>query len=211
MKTNDVSEAAVEYFAEHSHNAWLKAFRKNNPAEKAKPRLRMRGGKLIDINKPWKDLDPKAQAENRVAARDAYAAVTKFPKDREAASAFVHECWIKRNKKDPNQPKALFAPYAKLPEVEKDKDRQHIDVMKEALMAVKKKAPKAVPKKVVKSAAKAKSSSKAGVAAKFDPATAQKLGSIAAELSALTGRKLTAEQVALAGAQAILSFYKVAL
>jgi hypothetical protein len=191
MKTNDVSEAAIEYFAEHSHNAWLKSFRKSHPAAKKRPRMCLRGGAMVDINKPWKDLDPKAQAENKRAARDAYRAVTKFPTDREAAAAFVHECWMRRNRKDPSQPKALFAPYAKLSKVEKDKDRQHIDVMKQALAAVRKQAPKRVAK-----------------GGGLSPATLRKLEAVAADLSALSGRRVTADQVALAGVQAINAIYK---
>ena len=222
MKTNDVSGAAVEHFAARSHNAWLKTFRKSNPAEAKRPRMRLRGGVMVDINKPWKDLDPKAQMENRVAAHDAYRAVTRFSKDREAAAAFVHDCWIKRNKRDPSQPKKLFYPYQKLSEAEKDKDRQHIDVMKAALVAVKKKAPKSAPKKAPnktpkkapkarKGAVAKKSAKKAAAPIRMDAGTVRKLEAMATELSATLGRRVTTEQLAMAGARAILSLYKAGL
>jgi hypothetical protein len=164
---------------------------------------------MVDINKAWKDLDPRAQADNRTAAHDAYRAVTKFPKDREAAAAFVHECWIKRNKRDPNQPKKLFYPYQKLSEAEKNKDRQHVDVMKAALAGVKKQTPKAAPRKAAKKRTAKRSRAKALVA--MNAATARKLQSIATELSALLGRRVSAEQLALAGARAILALYKAGL
>ena len=54
------------------------------------------------------EADPKAKADNKRAAYDAYDAVKKFPNDREAAADYVHERWIKRNKGDTSQPKALF-------------------------------------------------------------------------------------------------------
>lgn len=145
-------EAAVEYFAARSHNSWRRRLLQTDPKQKGKRRMRLRGGVMVDINQPWSKLDPRAQAENRVAARNAYAAVKKFPKDREAASDYVHRCWMKRNKKDPSQPKDLFKPYAQLPEIEKDKDRAHIDVMKKALAKVRTGALKKAPAKSRKKA-----------------------------------------------------------
>lgn len=155
-KVDATPEAAVEYFAARSHNAWRRRLLQTDPKQKGKPRMRLRGGVMVDINQPWSKLDPKAQAENRVAARNAYAAVKKFPKDREAAADYVHRCWMKRNKRDPSQPKALFKPYAQLPEVEKDKDRAHVDVMKQALVRVRAASARKAPAKPRKKA-KAKS------------------------------------------------------
>lgn len=146
-RKTDTPQAAVEYFAAQSHNAWRRRLLQTDPKQKGKPRMRLRGGVMVDINQPWSKLDPKAQAENRVAARNAYEAVKKFPRSREAASDYVHRCWIKRNKKDPNQPKALFKPYAQLPEIEKDKDRAHIDIMKKALAKVRATPAKRAPRK----------------------------------------------------------------
>jgi hypothetical protein len=134
-----LAAAAVEYFASRSHNAWRRQFHKDQPKEKLRPRMRLRGGVMVDINKPWAKLDPAAKADNRVAAYDAHKAIVRFPKNREAASAFIHTRWIARNKRDPNQPKELMRPYKALPEVEKDKDRAHFDRMTVAFAAVKKK------------------------------------------------------------------------
>ena len=142
MASKKTIEAAVDYFAARSHDAWRKQFRKTNPKERTLPRMRMRGGKMVDINQPWKALDPKAKAENKIAAYAAYAAIEKFPNDREKASDYVHKQWMKRNRADPSQPKGLFKAYSALPEVEKDKDRAHIDQMRAALKAVeRRKAP----------------------------------------------------------------------
>ena len=149
MASKKTIEAAVDYFAARSHSAWRKQFHKTNPKERTLPRMRMRGGKMVDINTPWKDLDPKAKAENKVAAYAAYAAIEKFPNDREKASDYVHKQWIKRNRADASQPKSLFKPYSALPEVEKDKDRAHVDQMKAALAAVRK-GPRKVAKKATR-------------------------------------------------------------
>jgi hypothetical protein len=95
--------------------------------------MRMRGGVLVDVNQPWAKLHAKAKADNRAAALAAYEALQRYPDDREAAAAYVHRAWIRRNRGDKNQPRALFKPYAQLSEVEKDKDRAHIDNMKRAI------------------------------------------------------------------------------
>src|SRR5262249_38699250 len=145
-----------------------------------KPRMRLRGGVMVDVNQPWSKLHPKAQADNKRAARDAYRAVKKFPNDREAASEFVHERWIARNKNDASQPKELFKPYAGLPDVEKDKDRAHVDNMKKALAAVSKPAKK-----------KAKPPS--GATVRIDARAWARLESAAKRLSAALGRDVPAE------------------
>jgi hypothetical protein len=191
MPSKKTIEAAVDYFAARSHDAWRRRFHKTNPKERALPRLRMRGGKMVDINKPWKHLDPKAKAENKIAAYAAYAAIEKFPNDREKASDYVHKQWIKRNRADPSQARALFKPYGALPEVEKDKDRAHIDQMKAALVAMKK-SPKRVAKKAVRPLT-------------VDARSAARLEAAAARLSALLGRKVSAQALLAAGVEAVLA------
>ena len=196
MAAKKTLEAAVEYFAAHSHDAWRRQFHKTNPKERALPRMRMRGGKMVDINKPWQTLDPKAKAENRIAAYAAYAAIEKFPNDREQASDYVHKQWIKRNRSDPNQPKSLFKPYSALPEVEKDKDRAHIDRMKAALAAVQKKKTafkKAQPRTL-----------------KVDQRSAARLEAAARRLSAALGRTVSAEALLAAGVEAVLAVCETA-
>jgi hypothetical protein len=214
MKDQDVLEAAVEYFASRSHNAWRRQFMKAHPREAAKPRMRQRGGEMVDINQPWKSLHPKAKADNKVAAYDAYQALIKHPKDREAASDYVHKRWIARNRRDPNQPKDLFKPYAALPEAEKDKDRAHVDNMKAALAAVKKKtAAKRPVKKTAKKAAaktKARANGAAPHAFTLDAQTAKRLDAVAKRLSKTTGHKVTAEHLVLVGMQAMLALYEAA-
>lgn len=191
-KADLVMEKAADYFAARSHDAWRKAFHKTNPVEKAKPRMRMRGGKMVDVNQPWSKLHPAAKQDNLRAARDAYAAVKKFPKDREAAADFVHKAWIKANKSDPNQPRDLFKPYARLPEVEKDKDRAHVDAMHEAIAAVTKKPAK----KTAKAPAKA-------TAPKIDAKAWGRLEAAAKDLSKALGREVSAAVLAEAGMDAM--------
>lgn len=194
---NEILDQAVEYFAARSHNAWRRQFHKSTPKEANKPRLRMRGGAMVDINRAWKDLDPKAQADNRIAARAAYEAVVKHPRDREAAAEYVHKKWIARNKADPNQPKELFAPYAKLPEVEKDKDRVHVDRMQAALKAVS-----------AKQRTQRKAPAKPSVT--LTPALHARLDRAATKLSRQIGRVVSADELARAAIEAMLPIYEAA-
>lgn len=160
-KSEDAIAAAVEYFAAKSHNAWRREFHKDQPKQKHRRRMRLRGGVMVDVNKPWSKLNARAQADNRIAAYEAHKAVMRYPNNREAASAFIHRRWIARNKHDPSQPKALMRPYKELSEVEKDKDRAHFDRMKAAIAAVKKPAKKTTAKKKPKQAQKRRPTAKA--------------------------------------------------
>lgn len=205
QKSDPIRDAAIEHFAARSHNAWRRRFHQTNPAEKAQPRMRLRAGAMVDVNQPWAKLHPKAKADNIRAARDAYEAVRRFPNDREAASAYVHECWMRRNKGDASQPKALFKPYDKLPELEKDKDRAHIDQMKRSIAAVKR-AQRETP-----ATAKAKTmtpaKAKAG-ALKLDARAARRLQAAAKDLSKALGREVPLELLLVAGVEAAAAIAK---
>jgi hypothetical protein len=203
-KTDPVRDAAADYFAGRSHDAWRRTFHKTNPKEKDKPRMRERGGVMVDVNQPWSKLHPKAKADNQQAAFDAYDAVTKFPSNREAASSYVHDLWIKRNKKDPNQPKELFKPYASLPEVEKDKDRAHVDNMKKALAAVRKAPAKKAPRKAAKQAKKIAGARTVQV----DARTWRQLEAAARDMSKLTGRDVAPEALVSAGLEAFATILR---
>lgn len=197
--TASLREAAVDYFASRSHNAWRKALLTQDPAQRGKPRMRLRGGVMVDINKPWASLDPRAKADNKRAAHDAFEALKHFPNDREAASEYVHQCWIKRNKNDRSQPKALFKPYARLPEVEKDKDRAHVDRMKAALRAVRaKKAPSKAKRAAVRNIT-------------IDAQTWRRLEKAAKALSVALGRTVKPEALLLAGAEAVAAASRAAV
>lgn len=210
MKAERVQEAAVAYFAARSHNSWRRQLLKSDPTQKGRPRMRLRGGVMVDINQPWNRLHPKAQLDNKSAGYDAFRAVAKFPDDREAAAAYVHDCWIRRNKGDPNQPKALFKPYNQLPEVEKDKDRAHVDNMKKALAAV---SPKRAHK--AKTAAPGRRAPAKRSASGSPPAKAfrsvrvsardwRRLETAAKRLSRTVGRPVTADELLRAGMSAII-------
>jgi len=190
-KVDAVREAAAEYFAARSHDAWRRAFLKANPGEKGKPRMRMRAGVMVDVNQPWSRLHPKAKADNKIAAYDAYDAVVKFPHDRESAAAYVHERWVARNRKDPNQPKALFKPYARLPEAEKDKDRAHVDQIKKALAAVRRQ----------KTARKVKPVA-GGQTVQLDAKTWRRVERAARDLSKAVGREVRPEALLSAAVEA---------
>jgi len=202
-KADLVLEAAVDYFSARSHDAWRKRLLETNPEQKGKPRMRLRGGVMVDINQPWAKLDPKAKSENKRAARDAYKAVTRFPNDREAAADYVHQCWIKRNKGDKSQPKELFKPYSKLSEVEKDKDRAHVDRMKQALAAVSKRTPKKAPRR-------ATAKQPAFKTIRVDAKTWRRLEAAAKGLSAVIGREVRPEALMIAGIEAVAAVSKPA-
>lgn len=193
----------MDYFAGRSHDAWRRQFHKNNPKEKALPRMRERGGVMVDVNQPWAKLHAKAKADNRQAAYDAYAAISKFPDDREKAADFVHKAWIRRNKGDASQPKHLFKPYSALPEFEKDKDRAHVDNMKKAVAAVRRTLKKKAPQK--RAAKKAPAGAAKSVA--IDPVKWRRLETLASQLSAMGGRTVTTEQLVRAGVEVILAIY----
>jgi macrodomain Ter protein organizer (MatP/YcbG family) len=195
-KPDRVLEAAVEYFAGRSHDAWRKALLRTNPEQKGQPRMRLRGGKMVDINQPWAKLDPAAKEDNKRAARDAFDAVAKFPNDREAASDYVHKRWIARNKHDKSLDKALFTPYAKLSEVEKDKDRAHVDRMKQAIAAVRKGAKVKAPAKTRPSAYKS---------VRIDAKNWARLEAAAGKLTKLTGQSVAPEALLMAGLEAIVA------
>lgn len=198
-KVAPAKEAAADYFSSRSHNAWRKKLLETNPEQRGQPRMRLRGGVMVDINKPWATLDPKAKADNKRAAYDAYDAVMRFPGDREAASNYVHERWMARNKGDASQPKALFKPYAKLPEVEKDKDRAHVDRMTKAIAATSRK----------KRAAK-KTKTPTYKTVRVDAKAWARLEAAAKDLSKALGRKVSPEALFIAGVEAVAAAAKKA-
>jgi hypothetical protein len=195
QKADPLLDAAVEHFSARSHDAWRKQLLKTNPEQKGKPRMRLRGGVMVDVNQPWSKLSPKAKADNKRAARDAFEAVRRFPNDREAAADYVHRAWIKRNKKDSGQPKHLFKPYGALSKVEKDKDRAHVDNMTKAIAAVSKPARK-------------KTQPPAKTTVRVDAKAWRSLQAAAKRLSAVLGRDVPAEALLTAGADAMTALAK---
>jgi hypothetical protein len=200
-KADPIREAAADYFAARSHEAWRRSLLKTNPEQKGKQRMRLRGGVMVDVNQPWSSLHPKAKADNRQAAFDAYDAIKRFPNDREAAAAYVHQQWIKRNKSDPKQPKHLFKPYAQLSRIEKDKDRAHVNNMKKAVAAVRKDAKRKAPRKAPKRVA-------VRAPAQVDARTWRRLEGAARDLSAALGREVSPEVLLTAGAEAMAAVCK---
>jgi hypothetical protein len=192
-----IAEAAADYFAARSHNAWRRKLLETNPDERGRPRQRMRGGVLVDVNQPWAKLHPKAKEDNKLAAYAAYDAIRKFPEDREAAAAHVHRAWVRRNKHDKNQPKLLFRPYAQLPEVEKDKDRAHIDNMRKAIAAVRKRMRKAPPSR------KTSKTKRAPASLRFSAGDLRRIEAARRKLSRALGRPVPMEAVVMAGVEAL--------
>lgn len=144
-----VEDRMVDQMAGMLHDEWrrgrLKSGVHGSPDAVYEPRMKPSGlddGKEIDIAQGYDMLTPKWQAENKAAARAALEVVTKeVDAGRklselatggllELLAAEVHEAWMKRNPKaDYNAEQHV--PYQQLPEVEKQKDRDHV------LMAIK--------------------------------------------------------------------------
>jgi hypothetical protein len=113
----------VEKFAAIQHENWRKSF---DPENSGKERIKQNSdGSQGNINVPFKQLHPDWQKENLLAGRAAVNAVNLHRDDNEKAAEHVHNEWMKRNpRQDWNA--HLHVPYAKLPEDEKEKDREHV-------------------------------------------------------------------------------------
>ena len=125
---------AIQKFAAIQHDNWRKGF---DPENTGKERIKKNSdGTEGNINVPFHKLHPDWQKENLAAGRAAYAAIQKHPKDPEKASEHVHNEWMKRNPKaDYNADQHV--PYNKLPENEKEKDREHVRTMNRLVGEVK--------------------------------------------------------------------------
>lgn len=127
---DEMRNDAVTAFASKQHDVWRSGF---DPEGTGKERIKKNSdGSEGNINVPFKKLHPDWQKENLSAGKAALQAVRKHPNDMESAADHVHKEWMKRNPKaDYNA--HLHVPYSKLPEVEKQKDRDHVDTMKSLL------------------------------------------------------------------------------
>jgi predicted lipid-binding transport protein (Tim44 family) len=123
------SQDPIVTFASDAHEQWRQAL---PPNERNQPRKRSKnGGPVADINVPFNELHPTAQQENLAAAKAAYDAVSQYDNEEQAAE-HIHNEWMKRNPKvDYNA--AQHVPYSQLPDVEKKKDRVHVQTMKALL------------------------------------------------------------------------------
>ena len=122
-----VIDPRVMQFAAKAHEDWRKTGIPEN--EKNMPRERSKnGGPKADINVPFHKLHPTAQQENIAAGHAALAAIKKHPNDLEKAAAHIHKKWMERNPRD-DYTAAQHVPYEKLPEHEKQKDRDHVNIM----------------------------------------------------------------------------------
>lgn len=71
-------------FGSIQHEKWrdtLPDDQKFNPDGTPKERMRDRGGVMVDVNLPWEQLHPNAQADNLMAGLAAYDAYTKHISD----------------------------------------------------------------------------------------------------------------------------------
>ena len=127
---DEMRNDAVTAFASKQHDVWRSGF---DPEGTGKERIKKNSdGSEGNINVPFKKLHPDWQKENLSAGKAALQAVRKHPNDMESAADHVHKEWMKRNPKaDYNA--HLHVPYSELPEVEKQKDRDHVDTMKSLL------------------------------------------------------------------------------
>lgn len=117
-------DPAVPPVAAELHEQWRAGFAATNGAEAERWKDDGHGGKVDIAHTAYKDLPAKWQAENRAAALSAVKAVS-YPTgspDLEGAAELIHNDWRKRN--GSWAPDEQMAPYERLPEAEKEKDRQ---------------------------------------------------------------------------------------
>ena len=125
-----LSENAITQFASAAHDEWRRNFDPTGSKERIKKNSDSTEG---NINVPFEKLHPDWQKENLSAGKAALQAVKKHPNDMESAADHVHKEWMKRNPKADYNAAAQHVPYSELPEVEKQKDRDHVDTMKSLL------------------------------------------------------------------------------
>lgn len=125
---NAQREGAVNAVGSVLHEKWRSEYQKSKGDV---PRVKPNGdGTSSDINVPFDKLHPAHAKENLEAGRAAFDAVQKHPNDMESAAEHVHNEWMARPanaKCDYNA--AQHVPYSQLPEPEKQKDRDHVDLM----------------------------------------------------------------------------------
>lgn len=126
-------DPAIIDVASELHEGWRKTWMESNPG---KPRMKVNmDGSYLDINKPFKDLHFDWQRENLLAAFAAKQACLLNPRDDEAAADYIHKEWMKRNPKtDTNA--AQHVPFASLSDADKEKDRKHVLIMREAMKSM---------------------------------------------------------------------------
>ena len=125
-----IGHDAVMQFASMQHDNWRKSF---DPENTGKERIKKNSdGTEGNINVPFAKLHPDWQKENIAAGKAALMAIRKHKDDIEGAAEHVHNEWMKRNPKgDWNADQHV--PYDKLPESEKEKDREHVRTMSKLL------------------------------------------------------------------------------
>jgi hypothetical protein len=117
------SPAAMELAAMH-HTTWLKNFRQQHPDDVVRNRTTSDGGREMNILVPWDELDPAWQ-EKQVNIHEVYVIMIKQNPSAtlEDAAAMVHQLWITENQWKKDDHPTLFVSYDRLPENEKEKDR----------------------------------------------------------------------------------------
>lgn len=121
---------AVRTFAAKQHEVWRKSF---DPEGTGKERVKDNpDGTKGNINVPFDKLHPHWQKENLAAGKAALMAIRKHKNNTEAASEHIHNEWMKRNPKADHNA-AQHVPYSDLPEHEKQKDRDHVNTMRQIL------------------------------------------------------------------------------
>lgn len=137
-----VADDAIERAASELHDAWRAG--RLLPDGTYEPRMKDdgKGGEVDIANTPFKDLPEKWQKENRESAASAVEAILSNPdgNDEQHADA-VHQAWMERN--GSWAPAEQMVPYSELPESEKQKDRDVVNVAKMAIAQAEQDTPEA--------------------------------------------------------------------
>ena len=126
---------AIMCSASKFHEKWRDGWRKQNGGDQPRWKEGDTPGVFdVNINQDFIKLPYKWQFENLEASKSALVAVYLFFWDREMASAFIHDEWLKRHSSS-NIPVHQKVPYSLLSEEEKQKDRDHYDIVLKELIS----------------------------------------------------------------------------
>ena len=116
-------------FCSMSHTSW----RKQHISTRGNvPRMKKISGYDFNINQPWENLNPLWRMRCRGDHIDYCNIEDINNKSIEELSSIIHDIWMENNKqyKDESWCKHKFCPYAQLPEVEKEFDREIARILK---------------------------------------------------------------------------------
>lgn len=126
-------EQIIEELSELAHQAWRDLTYPNRPnVLHLRFEFQKLGDELININKPYIELNNVWKKVNNKTVNAALFAYSKNHNNRKNAASYIHDEWMKHNEhlKDNIKYAHLFKSYDKLTDIEKEKDALFYDLIK---------------------------------------------------------------------------------